>query len=672
MKHLRPKFIACALALLLWVSPLCGLVTVTVAQTPSPARHYTMIDLTPAGSTTSAAAGINGTQQVGTAGFRTTATGQTSLNHAVLWNGSASSMVDLGVGTGAAIRDGQQVGSANDHAALWTGTADSLVDLNPANWTQSVAVGVRGGQQVGSATRQVPCNVGRQCGGNRTKTEFHPFLWFGTAASAVDLTPLALGFGAGRALGTDGVQQVGTGYTIIGINAWSGPYAVLWSGTAASAVNLNPAGSMASQANAVSNGQQVGFDFYPRHALLWRGSAESVVDLHPGAGYATSEANATNGTQQAGFGFVGDESTQIGHTHALVWSGTAASAIDLNQFMPLGFTDAAATGINANGSIVGWASKGTPSNPANVRAVMWVPSARASSFAKSISLNQPSIIVGDTAQATVTLNRPAPVGGAIVRLGNVITAPPGVTTAIPLTVTMPSSVTIVAGQTSATFNVSTSVKTLTGFSRAYLVAIQAAYGTTQTAVLEVNPPLALSSFSITPRNLVGGNTAVGTVTLNGAAPAGGALVTLASNNPAALVPASVLVPAGQTSATFIAQTSAVTNVITATLRATYGSSTPITKTTTLVIAPSNAQGDTVAIQRADYEVSKKQLKVEATSTSLTATLTVSVTATQQVIGILTNKGAGQYAGTFTLPTNPQNITVTSNLTGKASRAVALK
>jgi hypothetical protein len=670
MKHFASKFTACVIALLLSGSSISSLV---VAQTTvSPARHYIMIDLTPAGATTSSAAGISGTQQVGTAGFRATATGQ-AVNHAVLWNGSASSMVDLGVGTAAAIRDGHQVGSANDHAALWTGTAESLVDLNPSNWTQSVAVGVRGGQQVGSATRQVPCTVGKQCGGDGTKTEFHPFLWFGSAASAVDLTPLVLGFGAGRALGTDGTQQVGTGYTIIGINAWSGPYAVLWSGTAESAVNLNPAGSMASQANAVSNGQQVGFNFYPRHALLWRGSAESVVDLHPAGGYATSEANATNGTQQAGFGFVGDESTQVGRSHALVWSGTAASVVDLNQFLPLGFTDAAATGITGNGNIVGWASKGSPVNPANVHAVMWVPRARPTFFAQSLTLSQPSIVVGNSTQATITLNRPAPTGGLIVRLGNVITAPPGVTTAVPFTVTMPSSVTVEVGKTSASFKVTTTIKTLTGFTRAYLVDIQAVYGKTkQTGVLEVRPPLSLSSFSIAPRSLVGGNTAVGTITLNGAAPTGGALVTLTSNNAAAIVPASVMVPAGQTSVTFTAHTREVTNLVTATLRATYGSLTPVTRTATLVIAPSIEQGDTVAIQKAEYESSIKQLKVQATSTSLTATLTVSVTATQQVIGVLTNKGAGEYAGTFSVAMNPQNITVTSNLTGKASRAVELK
>jgi hypothetical protein len=56
-------------------------------------------------------------------------------------------------------------------------------------------------------------------------------------------------------------------------------HAVLWSGTAASWVDLNPAGSTNSQANGVYCGQQVGFA--EGHAGLWTGSAASWVDLHP-------------------------------------------------------------------------------------------------------------------------------------------------------------------------------------------------------------------------------------------------------------------------------------------------------------------------------------------------------------------------------------------------------
>ncbi|HEX8720435.1 MAG TPA: hypothetical protein VF736_07385 [Pyrinomonadaceae bacterium] len=672
MRHVRAKLIASVAALAMWASAFGGIVT---AQTPSPVppgQPYIVVDLTPTGSTTASASGVSGTQQVGSIGIPTTAT-PSGVSHAVLWNGSASRFVDLGAGGATALRDGQQVGSANDHAALWLGTAQSRVDLNPSGWTQSVATGVGGGQQAGWATRNVPCtgNKGRCGGGGGTRVEIHPFLWFGSAASAVDLTPLSLGYGAGRVLGTDGAQQVGYGQTIIGINAFSGPFAVVWSGTAASAVNLNPPDSIQSTASAVSGGQQVGAGYSPSRALLWSGSAESVVNLHPD-GYAFSEASATNGTRQAGFGFVGDADTLVGHKHALVWSGDAASAVDLNQFLPPGFTDAAATGIDAAGNVVGWASKGSPDVPANVHAVMWVPGTASAAFA--LALNRADIVVGDPVQASVTLSQPAPAGGAVVNLSNVITPPVGVTTPPPFTVQMPSSVTVNEGQTSASFNVATSVTTLNGFSRAYLLDVQAAYGgATQTATLTVNPPSFVSSLSVAPGNVVGGNTAVGTVNLNGPAPQGGALVALSSDSPAATLPASVLIPEGQSGATFNVTTNVVTVSTTATLAATYGSSISATVTAPLVVAPKpTTAADVVAIQKAEYVASKRQLTVQASSTSPTATLTVSETATAKVIGVLTNKGGGKYEGTFTLAANPQNITVTSNLQGTARRAVDLK
>jgi hypothetical protein len=82
--------------------------------------------------------------------------------------------------------------------------------------------------------------------------------------------------------------------------------------------------------------------------------------------------------------------------------------------------------------------------------------------------------------------------------------------------------------------------------------------------------------------------------------------------------------------------------------------------------------DTVTIQIAEYAAGNQELKVEATSTSSNATLQLFVTATNQLIGTLQNDGGGRYRGTFTWPTNPQNITVRNSLGGSASRNVTLK
>ena len=671
MRRLPSKFIASAVALALCLIPSGNITLARVPLTAQLTQSYVLIDLSPAGSVGSSAAGASGSQQVGSAGF-VSAAGQTAVNHAMLWGGSGAGVIDLGVGTALAVGDGQQVGSANNHAALWLGSAGSVVDLNPAQWTQSAAAGVGVGKQVGSATRSVVCTTKKGQCPNGVRTEIHPFMWSGSAASAVDLTPLGLGFGAGRSLATDGVQQAGIGYQVIGVNAFAGPFAVVWSGTTDSAVNLNPPDSSTSQANGVSGGQQVGYGYVPSRALLWTGSAESKVELHP-EGYESSVANATNGVQQAGSGFIGDVSTGAVHSHALVWSGSAASAVDLNQFLPPGYTDAAATGIDAAGNVVGWASRGPSDVAANVHAVLWKPVAADAVFAQALSLSRPSITGGEGVQATVTLSRPAPQGGAVVALSHTFASPAATTAAPPLTVAIPSSVTVAEGESSASFDIQTSVMTLSGFDRAIPVDVQASFGgTTVNATLTVNPPLSLSSLTVAPGSVIGGGVATGTVTLNGVAPAGGTLVTLASDSPAATVPPSVVVPAGQTAATFGVKTNAVTVSVTATLAATHGSTLAVTSTAKLIVLPApSTQADTVAIQKAEYVASKRQLSVQASSSSSSATLTVSAV-NGSVIGVLSNKGGGRYDGTFNVAVNPQSIVVSSNLNGSASRAVTLK
>jgi hypothetical protein len=665
------KFAALAVVAALWLTPAASVAVARVPQAAQPAQSYVVIDLSPAGSVGSSAAGASGTQQVGSAGFVSVA-GQTPVNHAVLWSGAGAGAIDLGAGTALAVGDGQQVGSANNRAALWLGSAGSRVDLNPSQWTQSAAAGVGGGRQVGSATRSVVCTEKKgQCPGG-VRTEFHPFMWSGSAASAVDLTPLGLGFGAGRALATDGLQQVGIGFQVIGVNAFSGPFAVVWSGAADSAVNLNPPDASTSQANGVYGGQQVGYGYVPSRALLWNGSADTKVELHP-AGFESSVANATNGVQQVGSGFVGDGSAGVPHRHALVWSGSAESAVDLNQFLPPGYTDAAANGIDAAGNVVGWASRGPSDVPANVHAIMWKPVASDAVFAQALALSRSSITGGEGVQATVTLSRTAPQGGAVVALSHTI-ASPTATTVAPLTIEMPSSVNVVEGESGASFNIQTNVTTLGGFERAIPVNVQASFGgATQTATLSVNPPLAVSSLTVAPGSVTGGGSATATVTLNGIAPEGGALVTLASDSPAASVQPSVVVPAGQTAATFGVKTNAVTTSVTATLAATYGSLLPATATAKLNVSPApTTQADTVAIQQADYDASKRRLSVRASSSSSSATLTVSAAASGSVIGVLSNKGGGRYEGDFNLATNPQNIRISSSLKGSATRAVTLK
>jgi len=94
---------------------------------------------------------------------------------------------------------------------------------------------------------------------------------------------------------------------------------------------------------------------------------------------------------------------------------------------------------------------------------------------------------------------------------------------------------------------------------------------------------ALSSLAVSPGAVTGGQPSTGTVTLTGTAPAGGITVALSSGSASALVPASVLVAAGQATATFPITTSPVSADTAVLLSASYGGTTkPATLT---VLAP---------------------------------------------------------------------------------------
>jgi len=104
------------------------------------------------------------------------------------------------------------------------------------------------------------------------------------------------------------------------------------------------------------------------------------------------------------------------------------------------------------------------------------------------------------------------------------------------------------------------------------------------------PPAAasLSSVSVSPSSVVGGNGSTGTATLTSAAPAGGLVVTLSSSNATvASVPASVTVSAGATSATFAVTTTTVTSSTSVTITGIGGGTT---RTTTLTVTPPGGGG----------------------------------------------------------------------------------
>jgi hypothetical protein len=242
------------------------------------------------------------------------------------------------------------VSTGGFHALFWSGTGSSAVDIGPPSLFFSTANGVGGNQIVGYGYASLQ------------DLFEHALLWNGPNTNPIDLNPTLLpGVTASVAVGTNGVNQVG--YSLYGIELSNGQavlHAILWSGSAASAIDLNPATCFASGAYAIAGTQEVGIgeplgSTGVSHAFLWNGTAESAVDLNPtdlSTSLADSIAVGTNGIFQVGCGY--NQSNSIAsETSALVWSGTAESAVDLQQLLPSNLVGSIAISVDAAGNVYG-------------------------------------------------------------------------------------------------------------------------------------------------------------------------------------------------------------------------------------------------------------------------------------------------------------------------------
>jgi len=263
----------------------------------------------------------------------------------------------------------------------------------------------------------------------------------------------------------------------------------------------------------------------------------------------------------------------------------------------------------------------------------------------------PAAVTGGTSTTgTVTLSGPAPAGGAFVDVWSDHEA-----------VQVPSSVTVPAGATSATFPVIASPVT-----SQVIAPVSANYnGTLRSATVTVNPapPPTVIGLTFIPSPVDGGNFSQGTVTLSGAAPSGGAVVSLSSNHSAVQVPASVTVPEGATSATFTANTSAVTSQVTATVTATYNSTSqtatltvnppPLPTVSTLTLTPATVTGGTSSTGT-----------VTLSGAALSGGAVVSLSSNNSVVQVpasVTVLGGATFA-TFTATTSSVTSQVTATVT----------
>lgn len=276
----------------------------------------------------------------------------------------------------------------------------------------------------------------------------------------------------------------------------------------------------------------------------------------------TVPASAVGGATVQGTATLNGPAGGSGAVIGLTSSDPTVAAVPFEVTVPPGGTTAtfpvATTPVGASVAVTLTATLGGSARTAALTVGPAVPSA--------LAVSPTSVVGGGAAAGTVTLNGAAPPGGRVVSLSSSNAA----------VASVPTSVAVEGGASSATFPVVTSP-----VSASATVTLSASLGgVTRTASLAVTP-LTVSSLKLAPTSVTGGSPSTATVTMSAAAPAGGATVTLASDNAAAVVPATVTVAGGATTATFTVATAPVAATASARISARHG--TTVTRTATLSV-----------------------------------------------------------------------------------------
>jgi len=195
----------------------------------------------------------------------------------------------------------------------------------------------------------------------------------------------------------------------------------------------------------------------------------------------------------------------------------------------------------------------------------------------SFMISPQEIVGGANSTGTITLSSAAPAGGTTFAL----TGGSGIT--------VPATVTVAGGATKASFPITTTAVTS---SQAVVLGADAGSIALQNTI--ITDPL-LGGFLPAVKTTMAGYPVSVTAALNGRAPAGGATISLSSDNPAITVPATVTVPAGTLSTTFTVSSLPVSSAVTATITGTYaGASVPFSITVVPGLASFTATPSTIS------------------------------------------------------------------------------
>ena len=262
----------------------------------------------------------------------------------------------------------------------------------------------------------------------------------------------------------------------------------------------------------------------------------------------------------------------------------------------------------------------------------------------ALSLNHSSVTGGASATGTVTLSGPAPSAGTVVTLYS-----------SSADATVPSSVTVASGKTSATFTVAT-IPT----SRNFAATITGHVGSSsQKAVLTVEAPV-LSALSLSPSTVTGGTSTTGKVTLSGPAPSAGTVVSLYSSSSHATVPSSVMIASGKISATFTVATIPTSANVAATITGHVSSSSQKAVLTinasvlnTMWLTPSTVTGG---------KTSTGTVKLSGPAPSGGTIISLSSSSGDATVPATVTIAAGQTTATFTVTTSTVSDTTTVTIT----------
>jgi hypothetical protein len=170
--------------------------------------------------------------------------------------------------------------------------------------------------------------------------------------------------------------------------------------------------------------------------------------------------------------------------------------------------------------------------------------------------------------------------------------------------------------------------------------IQLGYNPAQTA------PASLSSLSLNPSTVTGGQAVTGTVSLTGPAPSGGALVNLSSANPAATVPSSVTVPFNSASANFTVNTTSVSATTAGNITAVYAGVSKSANLTVNAAAPAVLSSLTL----------NPSSVVGGSTSGGTVTLTKPAPASGAIVALTTNKTVATVPASVNIAPGASSVT----------------